>query len=227
MPSVTPPIHPCYTNGEQTTAVTPHIPHFTNGDLSLGGVGQQASIAGRPRTPPAVLEAREREEAYWNEVEDAASAAAEREFWRGTPENNPSPPEIEERPLNEVNQEWEDNVEVNPGWVDGVNQEWEDNVDNVNQEWNYEVDEAAYEGATAYSPTSYEQSSRYGNPSVNSFPAGQAAAEGRRQLQDELSIAEALEAAALDSAAQQSEERETRRRQWQYAVSRATDRKRK
>jgi hypothetical protein len=52
MPSVTPPIHPCYTNGEQTTAVTPHIPHFTNGDLSLGGERQQASIAGRPRTPP-------------------------------------------------------------------------------------------------------------------------------------------------------------------------------
>ncbi len=61
---------------------------------------------------------------------------------------------------------------------------------------------------------------------MNSLPAEQAAAEGRRQLQEEatLSIAEALELAALDSAAQQSEERKTRRRQWQYAVSRATDR---
>jgi hypothetical protein len=129
-------------------------------------------------------------------VEDAAAATAERAFWRGNPENNPSPLEFEERPLTEANQEWEDNV------------------DNSDQEWNYEVDEAAYEGATAYSPTSYGQSSRYGNPSINLFSAAEAsAAEGRRQLRDEaeLSIAEALEAAALDSNLQ-SEERETRRR---------------
>ncbi len=204
MPSVTPPIHPCHTNGERTTAVTPNIPHFTNGELSLGGVGQQSSIAGRPRTPAEHLEARELEEAYWNEVEDAAAEAAERAFWRG----NPSPPQ-EEHPLNEVNQEWEDNVENN------------------DREWNYEVDEASYEGATAYSPTSYGQSSRYGNPSINSFPApatsssaaaaAAAAVEGRQRLRDE------AQAAAL-TLSRQIEERETRRRQWQYAVSRATDR---
>jgi hypothetical protein len=92
-------------------------PSFTNGDRP------QCSVIGRPGTPPDELEARELEAAYWDEVEAAAQTATEQEFWRGTPENNPSP-EIEQRPLNEVNQEWEDNVEVNPGWEDNVNQEW-------------------------------------------------------------------------------------------------------
>jgi hypothetical protein len=174
-------------------AVNPPIhPHFTNGKLLLDGERQQSSIAGRPRSPPD--DSLEVEAAYWDEVEAAAATAAEQEFWRGNAAA----------------------AAVNGPRTED-DQEWEDNINGSDQEWNDEVDEAAYEGATAYSPTSYARSFGYDAPSVRPS-AAEAAAEGRRLLREEstVSIAEALEMATLDAAAQRTENREieNRRRQW-------------